>query len=162
MPTQPQESLSPAESGGLDGWTVYLTDARKVGIMLRDRRLTLRNHSAITEFILESTSHSGCVLRAPAMDNNGYVRIGDRNGLSASASRDKAQHFELKLSDMGLELFIEDRRPAVFDFFYDVSIGKWQNGRSLIPILVHTFIPSIWGPDPASKAGDGSKQGNTP
>lgn len=128
-----------------DNTTIYLTDARRVGIMLRDSRLTLRDHAALTSFIVEAVDGAEFVLKTPAIEgDNSYVSIGDKGVFTANASRDNAQKFQFKVTDLGVELYLEDQRPAVFDVHYDVSIGKLENGRSSIPILIHTEVSSIW------------------
>jgi hypothetical protein len=140
------------DSTKYDKTSIYLTDARRVGIMLRDSRLTLRNHSALTRFIVEAVSTTDFILQAPAVGgDNSYVTIGNKGAFFAQASREKAQKFQFKVTDLGVELYLADQRPAVFDDFYDVSIGKFETGRSSIPILIHTDVSAIWpAPDNSS------------
>ncbi|KAH7192762.1 uncharacterized protein B0J16DRAFT_394718 [Fusarium flagelliforme] len=128
-----------------DKKAIYLTDARRTGIMLRDSRLTLRDHSALTRFVVEAVGDNQFILQVPAMqDDNCYVFTANKGAFHAKASRDKAQRFQFQITELGLELFLEGDRPVVFDDYHDVSIGKFEKGRSNIPILVHEDISSIW------------------
>ncbi|KAI1056453.1 hypothetical protein LB507_002432 [Fusarium sp. FIESC RH6] len=128
-----------------DKKAIYLTDARRTGIMLRDSRLTLRDHSALTHFVVEAVGDNQFILQVPAMQNdNCYVFTANKGAFYAKASRDKAQRFQFEITELGLELFLEGDRPVVFDDYNDVSIGKFEKGRSNIPILIHEDISSIW------------------
>ncbi|CAG7559529.1 unnamed protein product [Fusarium equiseti] len=128
-----------------DKKAIYLTDARRTGIMLRDSRLTLRDHSALTRFVVEAVGDNQFILQVPAMqDDNCYVFTANKGAFHAKASRDKAQRFQFQITELGLALFLEGDRPVVFDDYHDVSIGKFEKGRSNIPILVHEDISSIW------------------
>lgn len=140
-----------------DKKSIYLTDARRVGVMLRDGRLTLRNHSALTRFVVESISDQDIVLHAPAAGNKAYVQVSHKGAFFANASREQAQSFQLQVTELGIELYLAGQRPAVFDDFYDVSIGKWQTGLSAIPSLVHDDLSKIW---IAPNGGGGSQEGN--
>jgi len=125
--------------------SVYLTDARRVGIMLRGRRLTLRNHSALTRFIVEAVSDKDFILEATTFSEKGFVKLGDKGAFFAQGSREEAQKFQIGVTELGHELQVSDQRPAVFDDFYDVSIGKWKSGLSSIPILIHlNGLADIW------------------
>ena len=136
----------------LDGKPVYLTDARGVGVMLRDRRLTLRNHSALTRFIVEAISDTDFLLQAVDAGNDGYVRPRDHGAFYAQGSRHEAQKFQINVAEFGLELYLTGERPAVFDHDHDVSVGQWREGRSFIPILVHDNLSTIW-PTPSRPGG---------
>jgi hypothetical protein len=57
----------------------------------------------------------------------------------------KAQYCELKVTELGLEFWLAGQRPAVFDDFYDVSEGKWETGRSSIPVFVWEDLNAVWG-----------------
>jgi len=128
-----------------DKKSIYLTDARRTGIMLRDSRLTLRDHSALTRFVVEAVGDNQFILQVPAMqDANCYVFTANKGAFHAKASRDKAQRFQFQITELGLEIFLEGDRPVVFDDYHDVSIGKFEKGRSNIPILVHEDISTIW------------------
>ena len=128
-----------------DKKSIYLTDARRTGIMLRDSRLTLRDHSALTRFVVEAVSDNQFILQVPAMQNdNCYVFTSNKGAFYAKASRDKAQRFQFEVTELGLELFSEGDRPVVFDDYNDVSIGKFEKGRSNIPILIHEDTSTIW------------------
>jgi hypothetical protein len=128
-----------------DKKSIYLTDARRTGIMLRDSRLTLRDHSALTRFVVEAVGDNQFILQVPAMQNdNCYVFTANKGAFYAKASRDKAQRFQFEITELGLELYLEGDRPVVFDDYNDVSIGKFEKGRSDIPILVHEDVSSIW------------------
>lgn len=130
---------------------VYLTDARRVGIMLRDKRLTLRNHAALTRIQLhgaEGSSHEYILQAIDLEDKNNYVRVADKNAFKADEKAEKAQHFRLEDTELGTELKLADgSRPAILDDFYDVGIGQWKNGYSRVPILVHgqSHLAAIWG-----------------
>lgn len=128
----------------LDKKPIYLTDARLVGVMLRDGRLTLRSHSALTELVIESVSDKDIVLHATAAGDQAYVRTGDKGAFFANASREQALKFQMQVTDIGMELCLGEKRPAVFDDNNDVSIGEWKTGRSSIPILVHMDSSKIW------------------
>lgn len=128
----------------LHGKTVYLTDARKVGIMLRDKRRTLRNHSAVTEFIAEADGND-LLLRAATFKENGYVRVGNKGAFHADASKNDAQRSDIQLTELGEELFIDGQRPSVFDDYFDVSVEALKEGLSSLLILVHSEgLEKIW------------------
>lgn len=129
-----------------DKKSVYLTDARRVGIMLRKGRLTLRDHSALTRFIIEAISDKDFILRATAIGEKPYVKVGDKGAFFAQASKEEAQLFQIEVTDLGTELYLDKIRPAVFDDFYDVSVGKWSTGLSSIPLLIHfdNDLAKIW------------------
>lgn len=55
-----------------DQQTIFLTDARRTGIMLRDKRLTLRDNAALTHFLVEAVSDSEYVLQATTVGKDGY------------------------------------------------------------------------------------------
>jgi hypothetical protein len=55
------------DSQSYDKKAIYLTDARRTGIMLRDSRLTLRDHSALTRFVVEAVGDNQFILQVPAM-----------------------------------------------------------------------------------------------
>lgn len=112
--------------------------------MLRDRRLTLRNHSGLARFIVEAVSDTDFLLRATDAGNNGYVRPLDKRAFYARASHHKAQKFQFKVTDLGIELYLAGQRPAVFDHNDDVSVGKWTERFSYIPILIHDDLLKIW------------------
>ncbi|KAJ6136958.1 hypothetical protein N7497_012210 [Penicillium chrysogenum] len=153
-----------ADAQELDGKSVYLTDARRVGIMLRDRRLTLRNHSALTRFIVEAISDTDFFLQSADVGNDGYVRPLDRGAFYARGSHHEAQKFQFKFTDLGMELYLAEQRPAVFDHDHDVSIGKWTEGLSFIPILIHDNLSKIW-PDPSiggANGGNSQRRGKSP
>lgn len=58
---------------------IRLTDARRVGVMLRDAFLTLRNHSALTTVRAEVVDDRTFKLRVAAIGGNNYVRVdGDK------------------------------------------------------------------------------------
>jgi len=142
----------------LDNTTIYLTDARHVGIMLREGRLTLRNHSALTRFVVESVDNDNIVLHSPdAGDDKAYIQVGNKGAFFANAPRDQAQKFQLQVTELGTELYLAEQRPAVFDDNHDVSVGKWQKGLSTIPLLVHTDVSKIWN----VANGGGELQGST-
>lgn len=124
--------------------------------MLRDRRLTIRNHAALTRFIVKATSDTDFLLQAADVEDGSdwYVRPQDHNAFYAPGSRDKAQRFQISAAEFGLELYLAGKRPAVFDHDHDVSVGKWSEGRSLIPILIHDNLAAIW-PTPSRGGGNG-------
>lgn len=129
----------------LDATEIYITDARRVGLMLRDKRLTLRGNAALTRFEIERVSSGEFKLRAPEVDgNDNYVQVGSKNAFYANANKDKAQVFAYKHTDVGYELMIEGERPGVLDDYYDVGVGKWKSGYSHIPLLIHTSVGRIW------------------
>ncbi|CAK4032244.1 Hypothetical predicted protein [Lecanosticta acicola] len=134
-----------ADASKLNGTAVYLTDARRVGIMLRDRRLTLREHAAITEFILETVEDDEFVLRATAYkgDNN-YIKAAGKGTFKAESSKKDAVRFHMMPTELGNELLVGQGRPGIFDDFYDVSIGEAREERSSVMILVHEDVESIW------------------
>jgi hypothetical protein len=128
-----------------DKKSVYLTDARRIGIMLRDRRLTLRNHSALTCFVVEAVSDKDFILQATNVSEKGYVTVGDKGAFFAQGSREEAQKFQIEVTELGSELYLSGNRPAVFDDFHDVSIGSWKTDLSFIPILIHSNgLAKIW------------------
>lgn len=136
---------------------IYLTDARRVGVMLRDGRLSLRNHSALTRFTVETISQTDAILQTPHVEGDkAFVKVDNKGAFYAKASRDEAQKFQFRLSPLGIELYLAGQRPAVFDHEFDVSVGKWEVGRSPIPILVHENIWKIWLPQFHVGSGGGS------
>ncbi|KAK4466748.1 hypothetical protein QBC42DRAFT_258846 [Cladorrhinum samala] len=129
---------------------IRLTDARRVGVMLRDGFLTLRNHSAMTTVRAEVIDARTFKLRATAIGGNNYIRIDD-DKFKADADESKAAHFSAKLTALGFELFYNNEAPAIFDRFYDVAIGPWTNTsqRSQTPILMWVgSVAEIWGSHP--------------
>ncbi|KAF7591421.1 hypothetical protein BBP40_001582 [Aspergillus hancockii] len=128
--------------------SICLTDARRVGVMLRDRRLTLRNHAAFSTFTVEFVNSTDFVLRSEDFDpreQNVYIRIGGKGTLRTEVSRNQAQTFQMEQTALGLELYMNGQRLSVYDEYFDVSIGQWQNGRSRIAILVHSADPAgVW------------------
>lgn len=136
--------------------SIYLTDARRVGVMLRERRLTLRNHSAITRLVVETVSDTDFVLQAPAVGDKPYIKIGSKGAFVADASHDEAQKFQLEVTDLGIELWLAGQRPAVFDDNNDVSIGKWETGLSPIPMIIHDDLAKIWAPCTVQNGRDSS------
>lgn len=74
------------------------------------------------------------------------MRIGDKNAFYAHGSREEATVFQIQVTPIGTELYLSNDRPAVFDGFYDVHIGKWSPELSSIPILIHLEkdLGSIW------------------
>lgn len=152
----PQNLKLIANAQTLNGKSIYLTDARGIGVMLRDRRLTLRDHAAITRFIVEAISDTDFLLQAADVKSGSdwYVRPQDNNAFYARGSRDEAQRFQISAAEFGLELYLEGQRPAVFDHDHDVSIGKWTEGCSFIPVVVHDDLKAIW-PTPSQGGGSG-------
>lgn len=70
--------------------------------------------------------------------------VGDRGAFFAQASREQAQKFQIKHTGLGRELYLDGRRPAVFDVFYDVSTGQRKSGLSFVPILIHDDVAQIF------------------
>ena len=94
---------------------------------------------------IDIISDGNLVLQVADIDgDNNYVRVGDKGGFHAEASRKDAQQFQFNETELGVELFLGQSRPAIFDDYYDVSIGEWKSGRSCVPVLVHRSVGSIW------------------
>jgi hypothetical protein len=130
------------KSSVLVGKPLRLTDARQVGIMLRDDgHLTLRNHSALTTMLAEPVDDTGFKLHVTAYEGNNYV---GHDGTVFKADKDGANAvvFHAKQTALGIELYFDDERPAVFDRHFDVGVGPWTPTCkfSQIPILIW------WGP----------------
>ena len=125
---------------------ITLTDARLVGVMLRERRFSLREHSAITPLLVGlSDGGNEVTLQAVSVkDENNYVKYGDKGAFHANASKADAIKFKIVPTELGFELFIGDDRPSVFDDNHDVSVGKPGPGLSSIPLLIHMDPMSIW------------------
>lgn len=93
------------------------------------------------------------------------LRLARRVLFFARVSRDEAQKFQFKVTELGVELYLANQRPAVFDGFHDVSVGRFETGRSSIPILIHTNISTIWvtqGNDGQQAPGGGGGGGGVP
>lgn len=140
------------KSDSFKGKLIKLTDARRVGFMLRDSYLTLRNHSAVTTVKAEVVSEGTFTLQVIAISGNNYIGVeGDKFKANADASH--AVQFSAKHTALGLELFYDNQQPAVFDRYYDVTIGPWTNKsqRSQTPVLMWVGSPAeIWGSQPNS------------
>jgi len=132
------------------GKSVKITDARRVGFMLRDDFLTLRNHSAITTLVAEVVTERTFKLRAVAIGGNNYIRV-DNDKFRADSDASNAAHFSARLTELGLELFHNGLRPAILDRYYDVTIGPWTptSRRSQTPVLIWVGpLTQIWSGQP--------------
>jgi hypothetical protein len=140
------------KSDFFQGKRILLTDARRVGFMLRDGYLTLRNHSAVTTVKAEVVSEGTFTLQATAISGDNYIRV-DGDKFKANADASHAAQFGAKHTALGIELFYDNQRPAIFDRYYDVTIGPWTNKsqRSQTPVLMWVrSYAEIWGSQPDS------------
>lgn len=78
--------------------------------MLRDSRLTLRSHAALTPFDLQATSTSSFILRCtsfPSADlDQAYVNVGVEGEFCCDGTIDKATIFTIEVTESGKELMV--------------------------------------------------------
>jgi hypothetical protein len=122
---------------GLVGQTLRLTDANRGGIVLRGGYLTLRSHSSITSVLVEAVDQSTFKLRVTAFGGNNYIRATE-DVFIADTDSAHAAVFHAKRTELGIELFYNNHRPAIFDRHFDMGIGPWTptSAKSQIPILI--------------------------
>lgn len=131
---------------------IKITDARRVGVMLRDGYLTLRAHSTITSLQIDPVTARTFKLRVPAIggDRN-YIAIENNTWFRANANASTAATFTAKQTELGYELRYNNERPAIHDRYFDVTIGPWSStglARSQIPMLLwpDLALDQIWNP----------------
>jgi hypothetical protein len=125
------------KSAALVGHYLRLTDANRGGIVLREKIFTLRSHSSITNLLAEAVDQSTFKLKVTAYLGNNYVR-NDGNVFIADTDSAHAAIFHAKRTELGIELYYNNERPALFDRHFDIGIGPWTptSMRSQTPILI--------------------------
>ncbi|KAJ4306630.1 hypothetical protein N0V88_001435 [Collariella sp. IMI 366227] len=108
------------KSSLLVGKRLRLTDAKRGGIILRDKIFTLRNLSSITNVLAEAVDESSFKLRVTAYGGNNYVRS-DNNVFVADTDNAHAAVFHAKRTELGAELYFNNQRPALFDRHFDIG-----------------------------------------
>jgi len=131
---------------------IKITDARRVGVMLREGYLTLREHSAITSLQIVPITQGSFKLKVPAIggDRN-FIAVEGNLWFKANANASTAATFTAKQTELGYELYHQNERPAIHDKQFDVTIGPWSptgRHRSQVPMLLwpEADLAQIWHP----------------
>ncbi|RGP77956.1 hypothetical protein FLONG3_3913 [Fusarium longipes] len=93
-----------------------------------------QRHSEFPRFIVEFASNDEFILRPRGLaGHDDYIAISNNGVFSPCASREDAQRFKYKVTQFGVELWVDGGRPATIGN----SFGKYEEGSLSIPILIH-------------------------